>query len=293
MNSLHHVSQIPLSWGTSPLSQDTPVYVEPPLYDDISPDLESSPLLATQQSTHVMKSSDISKKPFEELMYQVLSILIREEEKATLILRDAICAEKQWQKSLSDLLEKEHSICHTYEKRNDVVHKASDIILPLSLIAEGIVTIFTGGVALLPLGAAAFGAFLLLDTVLDNKAKEGMASLLGRATGEDSKSWFQRICMVTSLTIFGLSMFFQGSQAVTLASTASKVALTCTEAGTEKLLNDQKARLIESEKSWDDSGRYLKELLGDVDRQVKSVNSLFTLLTDLQKSTTQATARIF
>jgi hypothetical protein len=253
----------------------------------------ASTICPPQESSCVTESSNASGQPFEELMYQVLSLLIKEEEKATLILRDAIFAEKQWQKSLADLLAKEHDVCNTYQKRHDFAHKAADLILPLSLVAEGVVAVFATGVGIMPLGAAAFGAFLLLDTILDNKAKEALASLLGRGSEEETKSWFQRICLVTSLTTFGMSFLLTGSQAVSLASNAAKVALTCTEAGTESVLNNQKARLIESEKQWTDSRRCVKGLFENVDLQVQSVNTLFELLTELQKSTLQATAQIF
>ena len=247
-----------------------------------------------EQSTAVMKASSQTDQPFEALVYQVLSLLIKEEEKATLIYRDAIYAERLWQRNLSDLLEKEHSVCHTYESRNEVAHKASDMIFPLSLVAEGMVSMFgAGGFGLLSIGAVAFGALLCLDTLFDNTVKDKIASFLARGDGEETKNWFQRITTYTSVAIFGASFFFSGAGAVTLASNASKLVVTCAETATEKMLNDQKARLIDNEKKWEDSGRCMRELLGDVDRQVKYVNSMFSLLADLQKSTTQATAQIF
>lgn len=292
MNPLQRLSLAPQVWDSFSLPASSPLTGASLGDTQEIVDLPSVP--SPIKSSSVMNISETSiETPFEELMYQVLSLLIKEEEKATLILRDAICAERQWQRTLSELLEKEHSVCHSYEQKNDAMHKVSDMVLPLSLIAEGMVGIFTGGVGLLPLGAAAFGAFLLLDTVLDNKAKETVASVLARGHDEETKTWFQRICMVTNLTIYGLSVFIPGSQAVSLASNTSRVVLSCAEAGTEKQLHDQKARLVENEKQWEDSGRHLKELLGDVDRQVKSVNSLFTLLSDLQRSTVQTAARIF
>ncbi len=291
MDPLHQIPLFPSYWRPTPASPDVLRTEEPSL--DTLEFLDASPLEPSQKSSAVMNDTVSCEKPFEELMYQVLSLLIKEEERATLILRDAICAEKQWQRNLSDLLEKEHVLYHSYEQRHNSTHKITDVILPLSLIAEGMVGIFTGGIGLLPLGAAAFGAFLVLDTVLDNTAKEAVAHVLARGDEEETQSWFQRICMVTNLTIFGLSFCIPGSQAVTLASSTSKLALTCVEAGTEKQLHDQKARLIENEKLFDDSGRHLKELLGEVDRQVQAVNSLFMLLTDLQRSNAQTTARIF
>jgi hypothetical protein len=241
-----------------------------------------------------MKSTALPEQPLEALVYQVLSLLIKEEEKATLIYRDAICAERLWQKSLSDLLEKEHSVCNTYESRNESAHKASDMIFPLSLVAEGMASIFAaGGFSLLPLGAVAFGALLCIDTLFDNTVKDKVASYLAKGDGEETKSWFQRITTYTSVAIFGASFFISGSRALTLATNASKLVVTCAQTATEKMLNDQKSRLIDNEKKWEDSGRCMRELLGDVDRQVKNVNSMFSLLADLQKSTTQATAQIF
>ncbi len=292
MISLQQACLTSPSWGTPPFTSIPTTNIEPSC-DTLESYTEPSALEPTYKSSSVMKSSEQPEKPFEELMYQVLSLLIKEEEKATLILRDAIFAEKQWQKSLTDLLEKEHVVCHSYEQRNETMHKVSDIVLPLSLFAEGVAAICISGVGMLPLGAAALGAFLFLDTILDNKVKESVASVLARGDGEETKTWFQRICITTTLTIYGLSFFTPGTQPIQLVINASKVALTCTGACTEKQLNDQKARLLESEKQYENSGRYLKEILGDVDRQVKSVNSLFTLLSDLQKSTSQATARIF
>ena len=293
MTPLHQVSLGSPSWGSTPYATSA----EPELCAAAEPPVEEPSVSPLQPSTPVMNSSAILEKPFDALMVEVLLLLAQQEEKATLILRDAIYAEKQWQKSLSDLLEKEHATCLEYEKRNDLVHKASDIIVPLSLIAEGAIPfcagLCVGTIDLKSLGAMALGGLLLLDTLLDNKAKQAVASVLGRGSEESTKTWFHRICMTTNFAIFGLSFAFSGNGAVGLASNASKTAVSCAEAGTEHFLNNQKAKLIENEEQWNRSGTCLRELLGDVDRQVKAVNGLRELLSDFQKSTTQATAHIF
>ena len=288
MPSLHPV-------GLSTPFWDSPICPTPLAVDDVSYSSHAliDPFGHMQPTSPIMRSESVADKPFEELMYEVLSHLIREEEKATLILRDAVFVEKQWQKDLMERLEKEHAVCYTHEQQNNFARIASDVIIPLSLVAGGIIALYTGGVALLPLGAAALGGLMALETVLDSPAKKTLASWLGRGSDEDTKAWFERICMVTSLTMFGLGMCIPGNQAVSLATSTSQCTVECTLAGTESLLNNQKARLIEHEKQWDDSGRCLKELLGDVERQVKSVDSIFTMIADLQKSTMQASAQIF
>jgi hypothetical protein len=293
MNTIDNLNPLPPSWAPSQLSNGTPIFAEPASCDDLEMPSEAQSLTPTQQSAAVMNTSDVPQKPFDELMYQVLSLLIKEEEKATLILRDAIYAERQWQKCLSDLLEKEHSDLHCCEKRNNAVHKVTDLITPLTLVAEGMAAIFIGGISALSLGAAALGGLLLLDSIFDDKAKAAMASLLGRGDEQSTKEWFQNICTFTSLSTFVLGLGMGPPKAANIAIGASKMALSVTEAGTKKASNDQTARLIESESHWENSRKNMQELLGDVDRQVKSVNSLFTLLTDLQKSTTQTTAQIF
>jgi hypothetical protein len=328
MNTLNNISVLTHSpWGSPSIANANPVFTKPSSCDDLqTTDAESalvpaqadaidmkctrdldaalitgnprstvdaSSFIPTQTTAIDMKSSNVTEKPFEELLYQVMSVLIQEEEKATTILRDAIYAERQWQKSLSAQLEKEHSVCYGYEKGDNIVNKVADIMVPLSLVAAGVASMFaTGGFSLVAAGAIAVGSILFLDTVLDNKAKQAVASALAKGNGEDTQTWFQRICMITSLTVFGMGVFVPGSIAVTLATNASQVALNVTKAGTGYLLNHQKARLIESEKDWEDSGHNMREMLGEVDRQVKSVQDMFELLSELQRSTAQTAARI-
>lgn len=256
-------------------------------------DEETTALHRQDEISPVTKSSTATVQSFDDLIYEVLALLIQEEEKATVILRDAIVAEREWQKNLSTLVEKEHELCQTYEKRNDVAHKIADIVLPASLCAEGIAAMCLAGVNILTLGAAALGGLLVLDTLLGDKAKEMLASFLGRGTEEGTKSWLHTISMTTSIVLFGLGFLLPESRAVQVATTASKVALECTQAGTEMCVNGQKARLIESEKKWSDSGECMSDLLGYVDRHVRSVNDLYELLSDLHKSEEQATAQIF
>ena len=232
-------------------------------------------------------------KPLEELMYQVLEALAQEEEKATLILRDAVVAERQWQKELMERLEKEHSVYYTHEKRHDMAKHIADVVLPLSLVAQGMVGIFTGGVGLIPLGAATLGAVMAVDAALDNAGKKALASCLGRNQDEDTTKWLQRIYVGASLTMFGMGLCVQGEQAVALATNISRFTTECTEVGTQRPLDLQKARLIESEKQWDDAGMCIKEMLGNIEHQVQTVNNIFVMLADLQKSTTRASAQIF
>ena len=328
MNSLNNISVLPhSSWGSASIANADLFFAKHSSFDDhettsaeiavasaqaAAIDMKSSndlgaasivgscrstvdapSFIPTQTTATDMKSSNATEKPFEELLYQVMSVLIQEEEKATTILRDAIYAERQWQKNLSAQLEKEHSVCYGYEKGDNIVHKAADIMVPLSLVAAGVASmIATGGFSIVAAGAIAVGSILFLDTVLDNKAKQAVASALAKGNGEDTQTWFQRICMITSLTVFAMGVFVPGSNAVTLATNASQVALNVTQAGTGYLLNNQKARLIESEKLWEDSGRNMQEMLGEVDRQVKSVQDMFELLSELQRSTAQTAARI-
>jgi hypothetical protein len=270
----------------------SPIFAPPPKCLDNELPVEASSIYPTQ-TTPIDVKSDTVDRPFEELLYQVLSVLIQEEEKATVILRDAICAERQWQNSLAEMLKKEHSVCYGCTKGNNIVHKIADIMIPLSLVAAGVASVVaTGGCSAIAVGAMAVGGVLFLDSVLDNKAKQAIASVLARGDEEETQSWFQRICTVTSLTVFGMGLFVPGVNAVTLATNASQAALNVSSAGTNTLLNYQKARLIESEKHYDDSERHMKELLGDVDCQVKSVQDMFELLSNLQRSNAQTTARM-
>ena len=148
-----------------------------------------------------------------------------------------------------------------------------------------------GGLSLLPLSAVALGGLLAIDTFLDNRMKKAALHWLGVRSEQDSKVWLQRICILTNVAILGIGFFVNRPEA--LATCAVGFAVDTAEASTKYNLDQQNARLVEDDRARETSKGRIDELFGDASFQMGAITSLYEMLTDLQKSTAQATTRIF
>jgi hypothetical protein len=232
-------------------------------------------------------------RPFEMLIPEVLQLLIQDGEKSTVIIRDALRAEQKWQRRLSDRLTEEHSTFSTLQTEGSYIQKMSDLVPTLSLAASGAVSLIAaGGDPYLSLGVIALGGLLALDTILDNKIKMALVSWLGARSESDSKPWLQKICVVTNFVVFGLSLCVN-NRGLQVAQGAAGFVADTAEAKMKYSLDQQMARLTESRREWETSRNRLEELFGDAGFQMQTITSLYEMLTDLQRSTAQATNRIF
>lgn len=257
-------------------------------------------LSPTQASTAVEKVSDFSQgeeQTFEMLIPKVLQMLIQDGERATVLIRDAIRAEQNWQKILSDRMNDEHTVFNDLQTRNSFAQKASDLVPTFSLVAGGIATLATSGdVAKASLGAGAvvLGALLALDTLLlDHKIKKAVASFLGMASGTDSKAGLQKICVVTNFLVMGLYPFISPGAGLMVAQSAATLVADTAEVNTKYSLDQQMARMIESQRYWGTSKDRLDELFGDANSQLETINSLYEMLNEFDQSVTQTTNQIF
>jgi hypothetical protein len=273
-----------------------PVGFSGPVWDVQS--ISASPSDSTQQA-RALTTADLQKDtPLALLTSQVLSMCMQEEQTATVILHDALVAEQQWRKVLMERLEQEQAQQYTNEKRHSLIRTGVDLIMPLSLVASGIVALTAGaGIPVLAGGAVAVGALLALDTLSDvvfgGSAKKALASTLARGDVEDTQSWCNRISIVTGVVVFALGMGISGNQAVVLATNVARFTAESAEAGSAIVLDRQKARLLEHDYQWETSGLHVKQMLGDIESMVSSVNDIFLKMSTLQESTTRTTTEIF
>ena len=259
-------------------------------------------LSAASSMTAVKNISDFSQDEegtLEELIPKVLHLLIQDGEQATVIIRDAIRAEQNWQRILSERMNDEHVVLSQLQERNSFTQKTIDMIPTISLVAGGISTmVASAGVAGasfgMGVGAVALGALLALDTFLpDHRMKKAVASFLGMDTTTDSKAWLQKICVVTNLLVMGLyPLVTNGTGALVAQSTASLVGDTA-QANTQYALNQQMARMTESQRFWGTSKDRLDDLFGDANSQMETISGLYDMLTEFQRSITQTTDQIF
>jgi hypothetical protein len=228
------------------------------------------------------------------LIPEVLQLIIQDGEKATVVIRDAIRAEQNWQKILSERMNNEHSVLSDLQKRNSFAEKAGDLVPTLSLVAGGIMTMASAGeLAALPLGAVVIGGLLVLDSLIfDHKLKGAVASFLGIRQGTDTKAWLQKICVFTNFAV-SIASPIVNRACVQIAQGAAEFVTDTVEANTKYSLNQQMARMIESQRYWGTSRDRLEELFGDANSQMETINSLYDMLNEYHQSLTQTTEQIF
>ena len=235
-----------------------------------------------------------SEQPFEELLSEVFSIIAQDEEASMRIIKDAIQAERAWQKLIASRLDDENKALSDAKKKNGYALKASEMVPSLALMASGIVAIAASqAFGLFPVAAVALGGILALDTFLDNSMKKTVLSWLGVRSEQETSSWLQQICIASSFVVLGLGTLVSPSGGLLVAQSAATVAADTAEAATKYSLDHQAARLTMSSREWDSSRDRLDELFGGADVRMQSLTSLYESLTDLQRSSAQANSRIF
>lgn len=233
-------------------------------------------------------------RPFEELLAEVLFVVIEDEERSTTVIRDAIQAEREWQKILSQLIDGEHTVLTELQTRHGFAQKISDVVPFASLVVGGALAMAaSGSISLLPLGAVALGALLALDTLIDNKIKKAIISWLGVRSEQDSKAWLQKICIATTAAAFCVGIGLNAPSGLLVVQNAAGFVADTAEAGTRFSLDRQTARLTENDRKQEKSKNRLNELFGDADLQAKTITGLYEMLTNLQGSTALTTERIF
>ena len=258
------------------------------------PDIDCTPI---EQISAIDMNDRLDDKQFEVLIAEILSKAMHEDNRATLIVRNASLIAHEWQTKLMHDLENEHAVHNKREQRNAFVRRLSDLVMPLSLVAGGIMTVCTGGTSLVALGAAAIGGIFALDglseTVLGTGAKKALASWLGQGNEEDTRAWLSRICVFTGVTTFALGLCIPGNQVVLLATNVSRFTVESTHVVTETMSNRQQARLVEYEQQWKVSSRNMNDMRESIDRFVQSVHQIILMGSDLHQSTMQVTSELF
>ena len=230
-------------------------------------------------------------RPFEALLAEVFSLIAEDEERSTVIIREAIQEERKWQTILSQRLGDERALFSELQTRHGFAQKVSDVVPALCLAAGGILSMAaSGGLALIPLSAVVLGGLLTLDTLLDNGAKKAVISWLGGRS--DQEAWLQKIHFLSNVAVMGLGILINGSSE-TLIQGAAGFAASTAEASTRYPLDQQTARLIESDRARQTSKDRLDGLFGDAQTQMNAITSLYEMLTDLLESTAQTTHKIF
>jgi hypothetical protein len=266
----------------------------PPVWPEDSACKEASSPSTTSPSAVEAAASLDEERPFEELLAEVLFVVIEDEERSTTIIRDALQAEREWQKILSKLIDGEHTVLTELRTRNGFAQKISDIVPFASLVVGGVLAMAASGtLSLLPLGAVALGALFALDTLLDNKIKKAVISWLGVRSEHDSKAWLQTICAATTAAAFCVGIGLNNPSGLLVAQNAAGFVADTAEAGTRVALDRQTARLTENDRKQEKSKNRLHELFGDADLQAKTITGLYEMLTNLQGSTALTTERIF
>ena len=119
-------------------------------------------------------------------------------------------------------------------------------LFAFGLIAAGIAGISMG---MAPLGAAAiaFGVLNIVDRLLDNAAKEAVASWIARGDTESEKLWVERINLFCAATAIALSLGISAPAAPTYGLSLAKSAVGGIRTVFEWRQNSHKAFLVEME----------------------------------------------
>lgn len=225
---------------------------------------------------------------FERLAGEILKAIAEQEKSATLTWSKVLQAEQGWRDTLLQEQVATEKSKATWQSWNGLFKKCAELIVPLCLVAEGATVIFTSGATLPIVAAVSLGGILVLDEILDNTGKRAVASLLSKTNSEDTETWLRRITIVTSVILCAatLAMGFSPSipNALKVATTASGVVLTCTQAGTELGLNNKRAQLATLDFSWEESTRRFSDLLNNTKKQIEAANFVFDKNMELQKS---------
>lgn len=255
-----------------------------------------SPAASTTAVEEVSDLCQDEERTFEMLIPEVLQLIIQDGEKATVVIRDAIRAEQNWQRILSERMNNEQGVLSDLQKRNSFAQKAVDLVPTLSLVAGGIMTMASAGeLAALPLGAVVLGGLLVLDSLfLDHSIKKVVATFLGMKTGNDSRAWLQKINVFTNLLVMGLCpVVVTNGTGMLVAQSAAGFVANAADASSKYSLDQQMARMVEGQRYWGTSRERLEELFGDANSQMETINSLYDMLNEYHQSLTQTTERIF
>ena len=243
------------------------------------------------------REESVSIDSLEHLMHDLYKIISEEEGHATSNYSFAVKAERAWRELLSKKLEEEQARLSSHISAEGTVSKISDIVAPLCLAGEGIVSLVTEGVGGRGLAAIALGGLLaidaLCDALCDHSAKKYLAKFLQRANGESEKDWLERISTTCALASVALGVSLPGKDAAQLAKTIATGALDCTRAGVQFSTDKQKAIVMELEYSMDLSGRNMRSLSKAVIQLQDSPHDQMKLLMQLHKSNSATIDGIF
>jgi hypothetical protein len=244
-----------------------------------------------------IKEEDISVENLEQLMKQLYEIIATTESRAMSNLSFAVHSERAYREALSHKIEEEQSRLSAALSANGLVAKVANIVTPLCLAAEGIVSIVTEGPGARNIAAIALGSVLALDATLDavcdHSAKKFLASCLQRVSNEDEKTWLERITTTCAVASIALGVGLPGGEAAQLATAISNGVLSCTRAGVQWTSDKQEAVLLEIGYAWEQSGRNMHSLIGSIERQQESPHDQLKLLLQLQQSNNATIHDIF
>jgi len=230
----------------------------------------------------------------DKLLFDIFKMLKESEEEAGKLAEKVAFRERAIRDDLTAQIQNHKGSIREGEKAKDFFKKLSNLAFPLALVGEGIATmVIQGGPSPTSVACVAAGGVLALDVLLDDSMKMSVASNLSRVTGEDKNAWMERISAFVGIATFGLSAVTTGSQAITLVSRVSQLALTCGQTGAELYLNKQKATMTEQETEWEISGKRVQKWLGHLQNHLSSSTHLFDLLKGWSDSSQQTLAKIF
>lgn len=143
------------------------------------------------------------------------------------------------------------------------VNKVTKALTSFGLMASGVASL-AAGFSAVSFGAIVVGGCLLLDQILDDKAKTLVASWIARGDHEIEQKWVERIHIAFAVTSAALSFGLSKDKAIEIGKGIATAAVTGTKGIVDYKLGNHKALMTELEEACRDNQKSFDGLLTEL-----------------------------
>ncbi len=210
-----------------------------------------------------------------DLLHKILLIFTEETTDRLVTQRQWLNLERQW---MQDLEEKRTHVFDKHIAGQHTAHSWSTVAKALSsfgLLATGVAGLAAGTATVIASGIAiasvVTGACLVLDQLLDDKAKKLVASWIARGDKERQEVWVDRIHFFCGAACCALSLGLNPKTAIEIAMNVSRTALTAGQTITEFRTSRHRALIIELDAACRIQQRELQNKVSELQETCNSI----------------------